>query len=75
MALSDTDEVHWNYALQKYPILLLLDGWVVSYEQGAAKPDPAIFRATIERHCNGRLPFFYTDYIPVHVETARSLGW
>ena len=75
VALSNTDEVHWDFALHTLPIFALLDGWVVSYEEGVAKPDPAMYRAVIVRHCNGRLPFLYVDDIPEYVETACSLGW
>ena len=75
VALSNTDKVHWGFALRTFPIFALLDGWVVSYEEGAAKPGPALYHAVVEPHCNGRLPFLYVDDIPENVETARSLGW
>jgi 2-haloacid dehalogenase len=75
VALSNTDKVHWDFALNTFPIFALLDGWVVSYEEGVAKPDPALYRAVVERHCNGRLPFLYVDDILENVETARALGW
>jgi FMN phosphatase YigB (HAD superfamily) len=75
VGLSNTDEVHWTFLLQKYPIFELLDGWVVSYTEGVAKPDPAIYGAVVDRYCNGQLPAFYTDDIKQYVEAARSLGW
>ena len=75
IALSNTDEVHWNYILGKYPIFHLLDGWVVSFEQGMMKPDPAIYKRVVDLYCDGRLPFFYTDDSPRYVEAARHQGW
>ena len=75
VALSNTDKVHWDFALHTFPIFALLDGWVVSYEEGIAKPDPALYRAVVERHCNGTLPFLYVDDILENVEAARTLGW
>ena len=75
VALSNTDKVHWDFALHTLPIFALLDGWVVSYAEGVAKPDPALYRAVVERYCNGRLPFLYVDDIFENVEMARSLGW
>ena len=75
VALSNTDKVHWEFARNTLPIFALLDGWVVSYEEGVAKPDPALYRIVVERHCNGRLPFLYVDDIAKNAETARSLGW
>ena len=75
VALSNTEEVHWTFVRRKYPIFELLDGWVVSYTEGFAKPDPAIYQALMDRYCDGRLPVFYTDDTPQHVEAARGLGW
>ena len=75
VALSNTEEVHWTYALRNYPILKLLDGWVASYREGVAKPDPVIYQTVVDRYCHGRLPFFYTDDILRHVQAARHLGW
>jgi len=75
VALSNTDEIHWIYALEKYPIFQLLDGWVVSYVEGITKPNPAIYSMVVNRYCNGRLPFFYTDDSPTYIEAARQLGW
>ena len=75
VALSNTEKVHWDFALHTFPIFALLDGWVVSYAEGVAKPDPALYRAVVERYCNGRLPFLYVDDMPENVEAARSLGW
>ena len=75
VGLSNTEEVHWTFVLKKFPIFELLDGWVVSYEEGVAKPDPAIYRVLMNRYCDGQLPVFYTDDNPQYVEAARCLGW
>ncbi len=75
VALSNTDKVHWDFAFRTFPIFALLDGWVVSYEEGVAKPDPALYHAVVKRHCSGRLPFLYVDDILENVEAARRLGW
>jgi len=75
VALSNTEEVHWTFLVRKYPIFELLDGWVVSYTEGVAKPDPAIYRVLMDCYCDGQLPVFYTDDTPQYVEAARGLGW
>ena len=75
VGLSNTEEVHWTFVLEKFPIFELLDGWVVSYSEGVAKPDPTIYRILMNRYCNGQLPVFYTDDNPRYVEAARRLGW
>lgn len=75
VALSNTEEVHWTFLVRTYPIFRLLDGWVVSYREGVAKPDPAIYRALMDRYCDGQPPVFYADDTPRYVEAARRLGW
>lgn len=75
VALSNTDEVHWNYVLATYPVVKHLDGWVVSFEEGVMKPDPAIYKRLADRYGNGKPPFFYTDDSPAFVDAARGLGW
>jgi FMN phosphatase YigB (HAD superfamily) len=75
VALSNTEAVHWAHLLRECPIMGLLDGWVVSYEERVAKPDPSIYRAVVDRYCPDRTPFFYTDDIPSYVAAARRLGW
>ncbi|HUU40756.1 MAG TPA: HAD family hydrolase, partial [Desulfatiglandales bacterium] len=49
IALSNTEEIHWKFILEKYPICKLLDGWVVSYEEGVQKPDPIIYTEVMNR--------------------------
>lgn len=75
VALSNTIEVHWTYLFRTYPIFDLLDGWVVSYLETVAKPDPAIFKRLENRYCQSRIPFFFTDDTALHVEAAQNLGW
>jgi len=75
VALSNTCKVHWEFVCRSYPIMSLLEGWVVSYEVGAAKPDPAIYRALSEKFTGGRPPLFFTDDMPAFVEGARRVGW
>ena len=75
IALSNTIQVHWEWVQQEYPIFGLLDGWVVSYEEGAVKPDAAIYNIFSERFCGGQPPFYFTDDNSKNVEAAKKLGW
>jgi FMN phosphatase YigB (HAD superfamily) len=75
VALTNTIPEHWNFLLEYYPILELMDGFVVSYKERLAKPDPAIYQVVMDRYCEGRLPHFHTDDTPEYVEVARRLGW
>ena len=75
VGLSNKEEVHWTFVFRKFPIFELLDGWILSYAEGVAKPDSAIYRTLMNRYCDGRLPVYYTDDNPRYVEAARRLGW
>jgi 2-haloacid dehalogenase len=75
VALTNTVEVHWTFLLKTYDILKLMDGCIVSYLEGAAKPDPAIYQMIVDRYCDGGLPHFHTDDLPEYVEAARQMGW
>ncbi len=75
VALSNTEEVHWTFVFRKFPIFELLDGWVLSYAEGVAKPDPYIYQVLMNRYCDGQLPVYYTDDNPRYVEAAQRLGW
>jgi len=75
VALTNTVEEHWTFLLKTYEILKLMDSYVVSYLEGVAKPDPAIYQAVVDRYCDGGLPYFHTDDLPEYVEAARQMGW
>jgi glucose-1-phosphatase len=75
VALTNTVEVHWTFLLKTYDILKLMDVYIVSYLEGVAKPDPAIYRRVADRYCHGGPPHFHTDDLPEFVEAARQMGW
>jgi FMN phosphatase YigB (HAD superfamily) len=75
VALTNTIEVHWTFLLKTYDILKIFDGYMVSYLEGVAKPDPAIYQRVVDRYCDGRRPCFHTDDTPEYVEAARRVGW
>jgi FMN phosphatase YigB (HAD superfamily) len=75
VALTNTIEVHWSFLLKTYDILELMDGCIVSYLEGVAKPDPAIYKLVVDRYCHGGRPHFHTDDLPEYVEAARQMGW
>jgi FMN phosphatase YigB (HAD superfamily) len=75
VGLTNTIEAHWTFLLKTYEILDLFDGCIVSYIEGFAKPDPAIYQMVVDRYCDGRLPCFHTDDTPEYVEAALQMGW
>lgn len=69
--LSNTNECHFNFAYSHYPILKLFDAYILSYQVGACKPDPAIFQRALQE---ARGDAFYTDDVPAYVKAARAEG-
>jgi len=72
--LSNTCSAHFNRALSQFPFLKIFDGYVLSYEVGARKPEKKIYEKALEiAGCQNRKHCFYTDDILSYVESARSL--
>lgn len=72
--LSNTNEAHFSYAQQHYPEMLLpFDGYILSYEVGAMKPEETIFRAALEKSGAQASQCFYTDDIPDFIEAAARV--
>jgi putative hydrolase of the HAD superfamily len=72
--LSNTNAIHFEMIRRTYPVLRHFHSLVLSYEVKAMKPDPAIYRAAIERAGCRPEECFYTDDIGEYVEGARRLG-
>jgi FMN phosphatase YigB (HAD superfamily) len=75
LLLSNTNAMHFEaLRVRCHSLLRHFHGLVLSYEVGAMKPDPKIYRAAIDRA--GCLPgeCFYADDIPAYVEAARAVG-
>jgi putative hydrolase of the HAD superfamily len=74
LLLSNTNAIHFDMLRETYPLLGHFDHYVLSYEVGALKPDPLIYREAI-RHA-GCEPgeCFFTDDVAHNVEGARSEG-
>jgi FMN phosphatase YigB (HAD superfamily) len=74
LALSNTNPIHFEMLKDAYPLLRHFDGYVLSYEVGAAKPEAKIYREAIARaECNPEECFF-TDDMAVNIEAARAHG-
>ncbi len=72
--LSNTDILHFNYIISKFPVLSAFDKWILSYEAGFKKPDLRIFRKALEWASVKPEGVLFIDDIETYVETARSLG-
>ena len=74
LLLSNTDAIHFPWVRERYPLLGHFDDYVLSYQVGAAKPDPRIFQVAVERAGCRPGECFFTDDIPPNVEAARQAG-
>jgi glucose-1-phosphatase len=72
--LSNTCEAHFSYAFTHYPILHLFDGFILSYEIKARKPDPKIYEFALHHADCQKEHCFYTDDIPEYIDGARQVG-
>jgi len=72
--LSNTDPLHFNYILSKFPVMRAFDKWILSYEVGFKKPAIQIFRKAMEWASVKPEKILYIDDTKEYVEVAGSLG-
>ena len=73
--LSNTNELHFSYIMERYPIIHSLDEWILSYEVGAKKPKQKIYDVIFEKNKDvKRDEVLYIDDIPEYVEAAKGFG-
>ncbi len=74
VALSNTNEMHWEYLETVFPLIHEFDDYVLSFRVGAMKPDPAIYRAALACAACTPAEVFFIDDMPVNIEAAAQLG-
>ena len=74
LLLSNTNAIHFEMIRRNYPLLRHFDDLILSYEVKAMKPQPAIYRAAIERARCEPGECFYTDDIAEYVAGAQAMG-
>jgi putative hydrolase of the HAD superfamily len=72
--LSNTNELHFSYIMEQFPIVHSFDEWLLSFEVGAKKPKRRIYEAIFEKMDVQPGEVFYIDDIPKYVEVAKHLG-
>jgi len=72
--LSNTNSIHYEMLYASYPILRHFDAYVLSFEVGAMKPDPAIYAKAVEQSLCRPEQCFFTDDVPEFVDAARQAG-
>lgn len=74
VVLSNTNAIHAEFFVPRYPFLRELDGWVFSHEVGLLKPDPRIYRLTLERFGFTADRTVFIDDLAANVEGACAVG-
>lgn len=72
--ISNTNRLHFDYLRARFPFFGLFEGFVLSYEVGAMKPDPRIFREALARTGSKASESLFVDDQLINVEGARELG-
>lgn len=73
--ISNTNRPHFDYLRGICPVLERMDGWILSYEVGALKPDPVIYQRALEL---ARLPareILYIDDREDLIEAGHRYGF
>jgi FMN phosphatase YigB (HAD superfamily) len=74
VALSNTNAMHFPMLQGRYPLLRHFHSFVLSYEVGALKPSPRMYREAIAQSGCLAEECFFTDDIADYVDAARREG-
>lgn len=72
--LSNTNEIHFEFVQQKYPILSHIEEHLLSYRVGSMKPEREIYQKAIEKAGVAPQEIFFTDDRIENVEAAQQEG-
>jgi len=75
LILSNTNEIAVTHIRERYPFFHQFDGWVLSHEVGAMKPDTPIYQVLEALAHRTGSELFYLDDVPANVAAARARGW
>ena len=71
---SNTDPIHFPYAVEKFPVLKNFEQYFLSYEMGLFKPDPAFFHHILQTLDTPAAECIFIDDRAENVEAALSVG-
>ncbi len=74
LLLSNTNVLHYAMIRETYPILRHFEDAVLSFEVGAVKPDPRIYREAVARASCPAEECLFIDDIKSYVEAAQQIG-
>lgn len=75
MILSNTNELHFEFARRKFPFLDDFFQWsFLSYKIGSSKPDPVVFKTVIDTTGIGASRLFFIDDRQEYVDAGIKAG-
>ncbi|MEI6126651.1 MAG: HAD family phosphatase [Pseudomonadota bacterium] len=74
ICLSNTNQWHFEYCLQHFPVLRNFHAWILSYELGARKPEKVIFQKALEKAQALPSECLYIDDVPEFIASAEEMG-
>jgi glucose-1-phosphatase len=72
--VSNTNELHFDFMIRHFAFPRYCEGFVLSHEVGALKPDVRIFAHALQRLGSDPSEVLYADDQEVNVKAARCLG-
>lgn len=72
--LSNTNAIHMDFVMARYPFMHTMDGLILSHEVGLMKPDRRIYEVTLERFGLEAAKSVFIDDILMNVEAAQGAG-
>jgi putative hydrolase of the HAD superfamily len=72
--LSNTDPIHMSHEEARFPFFRFFPIRIYSYQVGASKPDPIIYRQALHSCEVGAEEAIYIDDVAAYAEAALRLG-
>jgi FMN phosphatase YigB (HAD superfamily) len=72
--LSNTNPLHFEFILLRFPVVRSFDGWILSHEVGSKKPAPEIYREAIRWASVMPEKILFIDDAQRNIEGAAALG-
>ncbi len=72
---SNTNGIHCPWVFDEFPEFSLFHEAVLSFEVGAIKPHPPIYRHALDTHGLGPEQTLYIDDLPQNIATGRDFGF
>ncbi|MGB5103879.1 MAG: HAD family phosphatase [Steroidobacteraceae bacterium] len=73
--LSNVGDLHWRHLNAEYGLERVAHGVLTSFEAGAVKPQPEIYREAERRFAIDPAATVFVDDLPPNVAGAEACGW